>query len=241
MQGIEADDRHPLLLEDVADFLVDVTPAAVTRIDHRHRIARRLGVENGQRQAERVAGVAFAVDDIREMVGQCREGIIVTVFLIDIRMLCDKRGHMRAPIRGGCRREDDGDRVRQGTIGQAIDHAVAFLHLIGRSAELFPERDALLRIDRQRLADRGWRRLGGNRERHGATGADTGNDRQLVGIAADGALYLLAERFDIGDHVDAVAVILGERREISLEIDTDDDGLVTGERISDRLLLVRPA
>ena len=59
-----------------------------------------------------LTGIALAVDQIGEVIGQCRESVVVAVFLLDIRMFRDECRHMRPAIRGGCRRKDDGDRVR---------------------------------------------------------------------------------------------------------------------------------
>ncbi len=50
-QGIDADHRYPLLLQRAADFLVQIAPAAVTGIDHRHGVHRRARFEDRDRQA----------------------------------------------------------------------------------------------------------------------------------------------------------------------------------------------
>ncbi len=153
---------------------------------------------------------------------------------------CESGNALASGSRRG-RRRDDGYRVGQGAIGQAIDHAVAFPCLFGRSAELLRQGDTLFGIDRERPADGRCGRLCGDRQRHGPAGPDAGDDRRPIGAAAGRALHLLTQGFDVRDRVDAVPVIPAEGCQIGLEIDADDERFLARKLSGNGILPLCPA
>lgn len=198
-ERIHPDHRHTLLLQGVADLPVDIAPATSARIDHSHGVARGLRVEDRERQTEWVVGFVALLDIPREHSGQGGIGVVLRVRGFDVRVLCDERCDMLAPFGRRCWRERDVDRVRRGSIGQAIDPCGRLAPPLGRHAELLGQGNALFGIDCQGLADRRGGRLGCDRQRHGAAGADSGDNRRPISTATGGALNLLTQGFDIRD------------------------------------------
>ena len=225
-ERIHADDGDAGCLQIRADLAVEIAPAAIARINHRHGIARGRRVENGQRQAERGFRGIGRRDQFVDRVGKGLVRIRVDVALVDVRMARQEVSDMGAGIGLGSGAEQNGRWIGEVARCEAVDHPVAIDLLFGRRAELFGERDAGFRVEGQRLADGGFWGLGKDGERERAAFAATSDDgREEVRITGL-ALQLVTKRLDIGDCVDAIAFVGRQRGHVFRRVDANDDRAV---------------